>query len=395
MKRLFLCLLCLFLAGCAAGGSKQITVDTSTVIVCAEDAMEAALSLQTAIAQHWDVELEIKDRADKGTAIVVAVEETLGQGQYRTRVEKDRIYIEAQDPLTLAMGMRNIRRDWVLEQTDHSLTADMCPNLSGTVDGKTAPFLVLTQNIRYMDDEGGNKVIQRAPRFNLLVQEYLPDIICLQEDNRIWSSIVDSMFLENYGLAGTFSDGKEGTKGNRQAILFRSDRYELVEEGAVWLSDTPDEPYSKLADSKSCRHCTWAILKDTLTDRELFVCNTHLDNSAQEVREKQLSVLLERLGGYMEQYPTVLVGDFNAQPDEPVYATVTQTLSDPHLTAEKKLSTIDITCDKYGQWETPKRLDYMFYNKLLKADTYRVMTDRYDGYISDHFGVTTQYSFAP
>lgn len=55
-------------------------------------------------------------------------------------------------------------------------------------------------------------------------------------------------------------------------------------------------------------------------------------------------------------------------------------------------------CDKYGEWETPKRIDYMFYNDELVANKYRVMTDRYQDktgcYVSDHFGVTTEYSFA-
>jgi endonuclease/exonuclease/phosphatase family metal-dependent hydrolase len=97
----------------------------------------------------------------------------------------------------------------------------------------------------------------------------------------------------------------------------------------------------------------------------------------------------------MEQYPMVLVGDFNARPDGQVYATVTQTLSDPHVTAAKKLNNAQFTYDKYGTEEDPRRLDYMFYNDFLVANSYRVMIDLYNGYISDHYGVTTQYSYAP
>lgn len=397
MKRFMLCLLALLLlVGCGAQEIKDVKINDSFVIVCEDEGMQAALSLQTTIKQKCAMELEIVSQAPKDAkTITVAVDTSMKEGQYRTRIVGGNVAIEAQSSLALVMAMRNIREIWVVDGAVLPLSEKLCADLSGSIDLKNAPFLVLTQNIRYADDEGGNMVVQRAPRFLKLVQEYLPDIICLQEDNSIWSGITDKMLLGNFGAAGTFSGGKDTTKGNRQAIFFRTDRYELVEEGAVWLSDTPDVPMSKLEDSKSCRHCTWAVLKDNLTEEELFVCNVHLDTSSEEVRVRQLTILQAQLGSYMEQHPTVFCGDFNAQPDGQVYATATQSFTDPHVNAAVKLSSIEITCDKYGTWETPKRLDYLFYNDRLTANRYRVMTDLYDGYISDHFGVTTEYSFVP
>lgn len=397
MKRLLVCILALLLlGGCGAQEPEEVTVDGGFVIVCAEegDALQAALSLQTAISQKWELELEVVSEAAKGgKTITVAVDEALKEGQYRTRIVDGNIAIEAQSAQVMVLAMRAIRQGWLGEGTEPKLTKQQLDGLSGTVDLANAPFLVLSQNVRYADDEGGNMVVQRAPRFQLLAREYQPDIICLQEDSKLWSSIVDKFFAENYGYTGMFSGGADTTTGNRQAIFFRAERYELLENGALWLSDTPDEPMTKLEESKSTRHCTWALLKDAFTEQTLFVCNVHLDTISEEVRVEQLNILLERLGGYMEQYPTVFCGDFNAQPDGQVYATVTKTLSDPHITATTKLSDIEITCDKYGTWETPKRLDYLFYSSQLVANSYRVMTDQYDGYISDHFGVTTEYSF--
>ena len=397
MKRFILILLAmLLLTGCGAQEVKDVKLDSSFVIVCEEAGMQAALSLQTTIKQKCAMELEIVSQAPKDArTITVAVDGSLKEGQYRTRIVGGNVAIEAQSSLALVMAMRNIREIWVADDGVLPLTEKLCADLSGSIDLKNAPFLVLTQNIRYADDEGGNMVVQRAPRFLKLVQEYLPDIICLQEDNSIWSGITDKMLLENYGAAGTFSGGKDSTTGNRQAIFFRADRYELVEEGAVWLSDTPDVPMSKLEDSKSCRHCTWAVLKDNLTGKELFVCNTHLDTRSDEVRLAQLEILYTQLSSYMEKYPTIFCGDFNARPDSGVYARVAENMSDPHVTAAVKLSSGDATYTDYGRSDDPRRLDYLFYNDRLTANRYRVMTDQYDGYISDHFGVTTEYSFTP
>lgn len=398
MKRFVILLVCLLLLLAGCGEVREVALDDSFVIVCAEEngpVREAALSLQVALIQKCNLELEVVAEAKKDAkTITVAVDEALEEGQYRTRMADGNIFIEASSADVMVPAMRAIRKNWLGESAEPKLEAKKLDALCGKIDLANAPFLVLTQNIRYLDDEGGNKVIDRAPRFSKLVQEYMPDIIAMQEDNKLWASISDKFFAENYGVSGMFTGGPDTTKGNRQAIFFRSSRYELVEEGALWLSDTPNEPFTKLEGSKSCRHCTWAILKDKFADKEIFICNVHLDNSTEDVRVKQLEILQEHLSSYMEQYPTIFCGDFNAQPDGQVYATVTKTLSDPHVTAEKKLSSIEITCDKYGTWETPKRLDYLYYNDFLVADRYRVMTDLYNGYISDHYGVTTEYSFA-
>ena len=407
MKRLFcfafsaILLMSLF-SGCQKK-EEDVALDSTYVIVCAQEEgalNQAAKSLQMALIQKCGLELELVQEAPEGKkTVTVAVDASLAEGAYRTRIVDGNIAIEAQSEQVMIFAMRAIRWSWLGEGAEPKLTADQTADLSGTVDLANAPFYVLTQNIRYADDENGNKVSDRAPRYNKLVTEYIPDLIYMQEDNKLWSNISDIFFKDNYGVFGMFSSGPdaESIKGNRQAIFYRLDRYEALDSGFFWLSETPDEAYTKLEDSKSIRHCVWVLLKDKFTGKELLAVNTHMDNSTPEVRNFQLQVILDRLGDKMEQYPTVFCGDFNATPDEPVYATMTGRMSDPHVSATTKLSDLEITCDKYGTWETPKRIDYMFYNELLVANTYRIMTDRYPdktgSYISDHFGVTTEYSF--
>lgn len=404
MKKLICCLLAaslLLLLGCDAA-SKEVTIDSSFVIVAADDAKQAALSLQTTIAQHTGLQPELVTEAGEGAnTITVAVDAALAEGEYRTRIVDGNLAIEAQSELALVMAMRTIRLRFIQEgATAITLTAADCEALSGTIDTANAPFLVLTQNIRYADDEGGNSVIQRAPRFNKLVQEYLPDILCIQEDNRMWVPILQKQLGGSHSVHGMYSGGPEannGQGGNYQSILYRTERYELLEQGGFWLSDTPTEP-TKLEGSKSIRSCTWVLIKDKLTAQTLFVCNTHLDNTTEELRIAQLNILLEQVGSYMEQYPTVFCGDFNARPDSGVYQLALKRFSDPQVSAKTNLSTTDVTFTRYGTAEygtddEPRRLDYLFYNDKLTANLYRIMNDTYDGYISDHFGATAEYSF--
>ena len=393
MKKILCALLALLLlCGCGASAPKEMTVDDSFVIVCAEDPVlrQAAIGLQSNLKHTYGLELEIVTAAE-GKSITLSVDSSLEDGQYRTRLTEKGVEIEAQSAQVMTLAMRCISAGWPAR----TLTADLCATLSGHYPAADAPFLVLTQNIRYADDEGGNLVIQRAPRFNQLVQQYQPDIMCIQEDNRMWAPILEKFFSDRYGFHGMYSGGpvaNNGQGGNKQLIFYRSDRYELLESGGFWLSDTPEEA-SKLEDSKSIRSCTWVLLKDRLTEQTLFVCNTHLDTISNEVRLAQLEILYQQVGSYMEKYPTVFCGDFNARPDSGVYAEVTKTLRDPHVTGGDPTG-MEYTYTNYGTDDDPRRLDYMFYSETLAAQSYRILTDQYDGYISDHYGVMTEYSFA-
>ena len=400
MKKILSCLLVLVLLLTACGekvpaAPAEMVVDESFVIVCAEDPViqQAAICLQSNLKHAHGLELELATTAPaEGKTITVSVDSGLEEGQYRTRLTEGGIVIEAQNPQVMTLAMRSICANWPAGK----LTADSCSILSGYYPPAEAPFLVLTQNIRYADDKGGNTVAQRAPRFRQLIEQYQPDIMCMQEDNFLWVPILEIFFGDRYGFYGMYGDGPDvrgGKGGNKQLIIYRSDRYELLEEGGFWLSETPEKA-SKLITSKGTRTCTWVLLKDRLTEKTLFVCNTHLDTMSDEARMAQLKILYQQVGSYMEKYPTVFCGDFNARPDSPVYAEVTKTLFDPHETASVKADDYQYTYTDYGTTTDPRRLDYLFYNQFLTAQSYRIMTDRYDGYISDHFGAMTEYSFA-
>ena len=69
-------------------------------------------------------------------------------------------------------------------------------------------------------------------------------------------------------------DGKE--KGEYSAIMYRADRFEAIDSGWFWLSETPEVAGSKGWDGACERMATWAILKEKKTGREFFFINTHL-----------------------------------------------------------------------------------------------------------------------
>jgi endonuclease/exonuclease/phosphatase family metal-dependent hydrolase len=63
------------------------------------------------------------------------------------------------------------------------------------------------------------------------------------------------------------------------------------------------------------------------------------------------------------------------------------------VTAAQKASDSEFTYTNYDTEEDPCRLDYMLFSEGLTAETYRILTEQYDGYISDHYGACAQFRF--
>ncbi len=158
----------------------------------------------------------------------------------------------------------------------------------------------------------GTDTTMRADIFRDLIEQYRPDSIGMQEVNRAWLSEFESFaFNESYAGVG------EGRDASYEACLiyYRVDKYELVDSGTFWLSDTPDVKGSKFPDSAYPRICTWAHLRDRVTGYEYMHINTHLDHLGKDVghavRAEQIKVLLEFVNG-LEDLPIVMTGDFNS-----------------------------------------------------------------------------------
>ena len=248
---------------------------------------------------------------------------------------------------------------------------------------------VLTQNLRYRDDEGGNSVAERSVRLASLIKDYQPDIIGTQEATPLWTKYLNERFSDIYDMVGAFRDGVGVGGDEANYILYRKDRFTLLESETFWLWEKPEE-IGKLDKVLCTRICTWALLRDAKTDEILLACNTHLDHSTDEIRCAQLKVLFERLGEKMRSYPTVFTGDFNMLRDTAPYcAVLEQGLADGQRGAKEDTSEVDYSCHLYrGFGDT---IDYCFHNAVLTPVFARTISDDYDGYVSDHYGVVVDF----
>lgn len=227
----------------------------------------------------------------------------------------------------------------------------------------------------------------RSEMLRDFIAEMQPDSIGMQEATATWRKELDSFcFGENYSGVGNANK----QTGEMNPIYYRNDKFELVDSGTFWLSDTPGAA-SKFEESLHFRVCTWARLKEKQTSREFVHLNIHLDNDgdrpvaeARALRVKQGKAAMDfvkKLGNT----PLILTGDFNqvqtlANGDTAeLYQLVTEHFADARMTATDTVSPTEwASMVKFHQPDgekyrpSAKPIDYIFYTpNHFEATVYR------------------------
>lgn len=219
---------------------------------------------------------------------------------------------------------------------------------------------------------------------------YNPDVIGLQECSYdCYKGLVKD--LPGYTFVGV---GRENGKldknsGESCGILFKTDKFTLVDSGTFWLSETPDTP-SKGWDADYIRICTWVILKNKETGEEFVHVNTHLENiddgTGKEALEKGTQMVVEKALSF--DMPVIMTGDYNFEKDTSYHeAVVFAGFWDAQDVAENTME--GYTYHSMDGTEPPEHIDYVFVSEhFTKVLTYKLVEDTFDGkYPSDHYPI--------
>jgi endonuclease/exonuclease/phosphatase family metal-dependent hydrolase len=246
---------------------------------------------------------------------------------------------------------------------------------------------IMTFNIRCDTPEDGDNRWDNRKEFACdIVRERAPDVVGLQEANRHQLDVFTEG-LPEYVEVGV---GREGDReGEYAPILYKSNRFNLAASGTFWLSKTPDKP-SRDWESACLRICTWVQFYDKASKQTFFVYNTHLDHKSQLARMNGIELIMKRMSESRANHPAILMGDFNAEEDNPVIAFLNKRLSDTFRVRHPNAQAAG-TCHAFGALPEAKRIDYIFATlgtRVLDAEIIR--TKRAGRYPSDHFPVIAE-----
>lgn len=261
--------------------------------------------------------------------------------------------------------------------------------LSPTLAQAQSELTILTYNIRY--DNPGDGEDAWPKRRDFLVGQlrfHAPDIFGIQEGLHRQVEYLSEQ-LPAYTRVGVGrDDGKQG--GEYSALYFLKKRFGLLASGTFWLSETPDT-LSKGWDAALPRVCTFARLHDSLLGKKLWVFNTHFDHIGKEARRRSAELILLKIKEKNTAgEPVVLMGDFNAEPEEEPVAVLTLALQDARSVSIEPPFGPEGTFNAFNFYDpVRRRIDYIFLNeKALKVWQYAVLSDSWDcHYPSDHLPV--------
>lgn len=179
-------------------------------------------------------------------------------------------------------------------------------------------------NIRYATASDGENVWDRRKDFLAeTIHGFNPDLLGTQE---VLARQRDDLKgrLPGYAMvAAGRDDGRD--QGEMMAVYFRADRFEKLDSGHFWLSETPQTAGSKSWDSSLPRMVTWVKLRDRRAAEgspPIAFFNTHFDHRGRRARLEAARILRDQVNSLGQGCRVVVTGDFNSDEGSEPYATV-------------------------------------------------------------------------
>ncbi len=278
-----------------------------------------------------------------------------------------------------------------------ALTVGACAGQRESPARSDGSVRVMTYNIRYDNPGDGLSAWPlRRDRVGQLVRFVQPDVIGLQE--ALADQVADlEARLPGYHWTGVGRDDGAAA-GEFSPVFFREDRFRLAATGTLWLSETPSSPGSIGWDAALPRIATWVSLEGPggLSYR---VVNTHFDHVGNVARRRSAELLADSVDAWAAASPEtrfVVLGDFNASPDQEPYRVLAARMRDAR----------SIALDNHGPDETyfgfmvadtsGRSIDHIFVGPGTEVVRTAVLTDHYRGrYLSDHLPVIADVRRTP
>jgi endonuclease/exonuclease/phosphatase family metal-dependent hydrolase len=172
---------------------------------------------------------------------------------------------------------------------------------------------VMSYNIRYGTAPDGENHWERRKEFLVAtIRAFSPDLLGTQETLSFQRDYLAEHMPEYEVLGVGREDGKE--RGEMMAVFWRKDRFEVIDSGHFWLSETPEIPGSKSWDSSLPRMVTWVKLRDRLAESKppIVWFNTHFDHRGAVARRESARLIRRKLEELGKGCSLIIAGDFNA-----------------------------------------------------------------------------------
>lgn len=274
-----------------------------------------------------------------------------------------------------------------------TLLIGACAAAGGRPPADAPAMTVMSFNLRYATaNDGPDSWPARRELLFDVIRHHDPDIIGTQEALRGQLDEVERAVPGYVEIGVGRDDGRSA--GEYAAILVRVARFEPLDRGTFWFSDTPSVPGSMTWGNRVTRICTWARLRDRRSGRSFFVYNLHLDHESQPSRERSVRLLADRIAERTPADPFLVTGDFNSGEDNPAFLALTGAAAGPARLVDtyRLLHAEDTVVGTYHAFRgtpTGDKIDHILLSPGWTVTAAAIdRTSRNGRYPSDHFPVT-------
>ncbi len=302
--------------------------------------------------------------------------------------------------LTLALATGSLEERGI-DLRDHTGDLD-CGEGSGCRSG---PLTAMTLNVLCRDcrSRHHDEWEVRLPHLREAIERHDPDLLALQE--LVGHEDVGDLLGEDSPYERVVHEFGPWIYADA-ALLYRRDRFDLLDSGQIWLGRSPRVPFGRAWTPISVpRYLNWALLRERERDFPLLFVTTHFDNNAEN-KIAAAALLADTLRPLAPNVPLVVAGDFNTDRGSNRYAVLrgNEKVAILHNTADlapvREQAGSDAELpeeDGARRYLDPERLvDHVFVGGDAEAQVERWMLDApvygpRDRRPSDHPGIVTKF----
>jgi len=204
-----------------------------------------------------------------------------------------------------------------------SLRQSRGPNLTERPEGAVR---LATYNVHYIamraDSGLWSKTMwgRRKAPLDRTIKAIGADIIAFQEMETFQGGDDDSVNLARDWLLQQNPKYKAAATGDwrvfpsTQPVLYRRDKFEVLDQGWFFFSDTPDVIYSRTFNGSYPAFASWVRFRNRADGGAFRVVNVHTDYASLGNRRKSMALVAARIRPWIDAGETVfLAGDLNAR----------------------------------------------------------------------------------
>lgn len=207
--------------------------------------------------------------------------------------------------------------------------------------------------------------------------------------------------LKSYSIFGT---GRSRRIFNEHSdIMVKNDNMEVDFSKTIWLSKHPEKFGSRAFLAIFPRICTICEVKFKDSGKRIRVFNAHFDHISKWARAIGVEMILRYMDKFQkeEPLPTVLMGDFNVRPNNPLITRLRKNmhnynirLMDAYAISHSGCLPVNTYHGFKGKQNGTAQLDYIFISDDLQVVNSYVDRTQMDGrYLSDHYPMVATLGF--